>query len=105
MDDVTGTIPQALDLDMTRTIDILLNEAPSIPKRIQRLVTSQSEHAFQIVLRGDDAYAASAASHGSLDDYGVCNAIGRVVDPCLGLGGGGECSVGSYDYGNVGFDG
>jgi len=34
MDDITGTITQALDLNVSWLVDVLLNEAPAITKGI-----------------------------------------------------------------------
>mmetsp|Transcript_20373 Transcript_20373/g.44245 ORF Transcript_20373/g.44245 Transcript_20373/m.44245 type:complete len:322 (+) Transcript_20373:2645-3610(+) len=105
MDDVTRTVSQALHFDMTWLIDIFLNEAPSIPKSVQSLVTRQPEHALHILRRGHDSDATTTSSHGSLDNHWVRDGIGRVADPSLGLGWCRKGSVGSSDGGYIGFDG
>lgn len=102
MHDVAVAIPEALDLDVPRPIDVLLHEAPAVPERVQCLVASEAEHAIQVGRRWDDAYPASAPAHRGLDDDGVRDGILRVIYPRLGLLGRGECGIGSGDDGHIG---
>lgn len=104
MHDVAVAVPQALDLDVTWPIDVLLHEAPAIAERVQCLVAREAEHDIQVGCRWHDAYPASAAAHRGLDDDGVRDGIVRVVYPRLGLAGCGECGIGSGDDGHIRWD-
>lgn len=99
--DVASPVPQTLDLDVTRTVYVLLHEAPSISKRVQGLVAREPEHSLQIARRGHDAYAPSAPAHCRLDDYRIRDRIVGVANPRLGLARCGEGAIGSGDDGHI----
>mmetsp|Transcript_14603 Transcript_14603/g.26145 ORF Transcript_14603/g.26145 Transcript_14603/m.26145 type:complete len:239 (-) Transcript_14603:450-1166(-) len=90
---------------MPRLIDILLHKAPPIPKRIQRLVTRQTKHAFQIIGGRNNTYPTSTSAHGSLDNDRIRDRIGGIFDPVLGFGGRRKGGIGSRDDRHVRFYG
>lgn len=69
MDDLTSTISKTLDLNMTRSLDVLFDKHPPIAKGIEGLIGSLLELLIEVSGGGDDADATSTAT---VKKEGIC---------------------------------